>query len=400
MLLNIDSPLVTQFEALSAASTLKPAELAQLHYTLAHLHRRKGSAAMSIRHLFEANAQQRTNRADAHAQYEEMFDRLEGVFTRSLFENLERADPIEPTPLFVLGMPRSGTTLVERLLAAHPNVSAGGELDYMRRRLRRSVERATGRIFPEGIDTLDAAQLNAMAGAFAQRLHLIAPGSTHVTDKTPGNYHLLGLLRVLFPLGRIVHVQRDPMDTCFSILQYPFDDRSPHTSDIPLLAYSYSRYVRLMRKWEELFAGEFFTVRYEELVSNPLTIGRGLYEHTVSERGRSTRRRSNRCDQRWNGSARRSGESPLPSAQLGGIPRFQTLRALAERIRGMPTIHVPPGFSILPLRPLREYSGPCFVLSYFFFLLSARNSHVSITVSGFRDMLSMPCSTSQRARSG
>jgi tetratricopeptide (TPR) repeat protein len=277
--LEINSPLVAHFEVLSTAPTLKPAELAQLHYTLADIYRRKGPAAMFIRHLFEANAQQRTSCADARAQYEEMFDRLESVFTRSLFEKLERADPIEPTPLFVLGMPRSGTTLVERLLAAHPNVSAGGELDYMRRRLRRSVERATGRIFPEGMDALDVSQLNEMGRAFAQRLRLIAPGSTHVTDKTPGNYHLLGLLRVLFPVGRIVHVQRDPMDTCFSILQYPFDDRSPHTCDIPLLAYSYARYVRLMRKWEELFAGEFVTVRYEELVADPLPVGRGLYEH-------------------------------------------------------------------------------------------------------------------------
>ncbi len=278
--LDADSSVVVRFEALSVAPpSLEPAALAQLHYALAHIYRRCGPKQMFIRHLFEANALQNSASADARAQYERMFDRLEAVFTRSLFAKLQRAESIEPTPLFVLGMPRSGTTLVERLLAAHRSVKACGELEYMRGPLRRSIEQATGRVFPEGMDTLELPQLNTMAQAFAHRLRLIAPDSAYVTDKTPGNYHLLGLLRVLFPRGHIIHVQRDPMDTCFSILQYPFDERSPHTCDIPLLAYSYARYARLMRVWEDLFPREYLTVRYEQLVSDPLTIGRKMYEH-------------------------------------------------------------------------------------------------------------------------
>lgn len=278
--LELDSAMVGQFEALSTANRLDPAEQAQLHYALAHVHRRCDSKDGFIRHLFAANAQQRKTAADdARAQYEAMFDRLEAVFTSDLFEKLPRAEPIEPKPIFVVGMPRSGTTLVERVLAAHPDVVAGGEIDYMRRCLRRSIESMTGKPFPEGLDVLNRSELSSMAQAFGRRLRLMAPVATHVTDKTPGNFHLLGLLRVLFPAGHVIHVHRDPMDTCFSILQYPFDARSPHTCDVGLLAYAYARYVRLMQIWRDLFGSEFIEVAYEDLVADPVKVGSEMYHH-------------------------------------------------------------------------------------------------------------------------
>jgi hypothetical protein len=122
-----------------------------------------------------------------------------------------------------------------------------------------------------------------MAQAFARRLHLVGEGARYVTDKTPGNYHVLGLLRVLFPRCRIVHVLRDPMDTCFSMLQYPFDDRSPHTCDMELLAHVYARYLKLMNHWREMLGDEFITVAYERLVAAPATEARRLFEYCELE---------------------------------------------------------------------------------------------------------------------
>jgi hypothetical protein len=186
---------------------------------------------------------------------------------------------VDPTPIFILGMPRSGTTLLEQLLAGHPDVAAGGELDYTRRPLRRAIEHQTGCPFPLGFEAISAPDMTSMAQAYAQRLSLIGKGSRHVTDKTPGNFHVLGLLRVLFPQGSIVHVARDPMDTCFSILQYQFDDRSPHTCDVDLLAYVYARYRRLMKRWRDLFGDDFVTVEYERLVESPALEARRVFEH-------------------------------------------------------------------------------------------------------------------------
>lgn len=269
-----------RFVNLAASGQMLPIQRAHLHFTLAQVFRRAGLNDRFIEHLFAANAAQRSAcDGDAMNQYRDMFDRIEAVFTPENLIRLPRAEPISPTPVFILGMPRSGTTLVERLLAAHPQVTAGGEIDYMRRVLRRSVERQTRQAFPAGIEAFQPAAIQALAQSFGRRLQIIGRGAALVTDKTPGNYHLLGMLRALFPAGPIVHVERDPMDTCFSILQYPFDERSPHTCDIELLAYSYARYRRLMKRWQESLGGEYLSVRYEALVSAPLDHTPRLFEH-------------------------------------------------------------------------------------------------------------------------
>jgi tetratricopeptide (TPR) repeat protein len=274
-----DSALVRQMAALTREATLKPGDLARIHYSLAQVHRRAGQREKFIQALFAANATQRAICPDGRARYQAIFDRLESALTKDVFAKLERAEPVEPSPIFILGMPRSGTTLVERLLAAHPDVAAGGELDYMRRPLRREVERLTARPFPHGFESISPADRNSMARAYADRLRFTGRGVPRVTDKTPGNFHVLGMLRVLFPRGCIIHVARDPMDTCFSILQYPFNDQSPHTCDVELLAYAYARYLRLMKRWLEICGDEFMTVEYERLVESPAAEARRLFEH-------------------------------------------------------------------------------------------------------------------------
>lgn len=273
------SEVVARMEALVRSSATKPREIAELHYTLAQVYRHARRDAEFLRHLFAANAAQRTLCTDGVAEYDAVFDRLEATFTKDALAKATRAEFVEPTPIFVLGMPRSGTTLVEQILAAHRDVQSAGELDYVRGPLRRAMEQATGRPFPEGFETLSGEQMSDMARAFARRLRLVGEASRYVTDKTPGNYHVLGLLRVLFPRCRIVHVLRDPLDTCFSILQYPFDDRSPHTCDVELLAHVYARYLRLMRHWREIIGEEFITVEYEHLVATPAAEARRIFEH-------------------------------------------------------------------------------------------------------------------------
>ena len=274
-----DSAIAVRMKSLVDSPKLRPAEAAGIHYTLAQVYRRAGHREPFIRHLFQANAIQRSICPDGRPEYEAIFDRLESAFTAEAFAAASRADPVEPVPIFILGMPRSGTTLLEQLIAGHPDVATGGEVDYMRRSLRRAIERQTGFPFPQRFEAIPAQDLTAMARAFARRLGLIGQGSRYVTDKTPGNYHMLGLLRLLFPQGKIVHIARDPMDTCFSILQYPFDDRSPHTCDVDLLAYVYARYRRLMHRWQDLFGGEFITVEYERLVESPGLEARRVFEH-------------------------------------------------------------------------------------------------------------------------
>lgn len=274
-----DSETVRHMEALARFARATPRQIAELHYTLAQVYRRNGLKQQFVHHLLLANAKQRALCSDGRAEYKAIFDGLEAVFNAAALAQAKRAEPVTPVPIFVLGMPRSGTTLVERLLSAHPDVTAGGELDYMKRSLRRAAERETKLPFPAGFETLTARTLTSMAKAYAHRLQIIGNNSHFVTDKTPGNFHLLGLLCVLFPQSRVVHVKRDPMDTCFSILQYPFDDRSPHTCDMQLLAYVYARYIKMMQHWQQLLGERFITVEYERLVASPQSEGRRLFEY-------------------------------------------------------------------------------------------------------------------------
>lgn len=277
--IDAESTTAAGMRRLADAPGTPPKDAASLHYVLAQACRRAGRREDFIRHLLAANALQRSISSAGRAEYAERFDRLEAAFTAEAFAAAARAEPTTPRPIFILGMPRSGTTLLERVLAGHPDVRAGGELDCLRRPLQRTVERTAGRPFPLGFAAVPAAGWTSVAEGYAARLAVAGNGAGFVTDKTPGHFHLLGILGLLFPHGRIIHAARDAMDTCFSILQFQFDDRSPHTCDMALLAYAYGRYLRLMRRWRELAGDRFITVRYEELVASPVAEGRRLFAH-------------------------------------------------------------------------------------------------------------------------
>ena len=265
-----DSDVVRRMQRLARSPDLQPRERAGLYYGLAQVFRQSGDRKAFIDHLFRAHRIQKSLAPDGtRARYQAVFDRLESAFSARAIAGTGRARASRPAPIFILGMPRSGTTLMEQLLAAHAEVAAGGELDYVRGPVRRAVERWTGRPFPERFETVSGDQWTSVAAGFSRRLRLVGGEAQRVTDKTPGNYHVLGLLPVLAPDCSIVHMSRDPMDTCFSILQYQFGSDSPHTCDVPLLAYVYARYRRLMKHWEDLCGDRFVTVRYEELVDTP-----------------------------------------------------------------------------------------------------------------------------------
>ncbi len=273
------SDVVRRMQRGARSGNLPPRERAGLHYALAQVFRQAGDRKAFIDHLFQAHEAQRTLApGDIRARYEAVFDRLESAFTADALAATPGAQVTRPAPIFILGMPRSGTTLMEQLLAAHPDVAAGGELDYVRGPVRRAIERWTGRPFPGGFETVTDAQWTSLAGGFARRLRLIGGDAGRVTDKTPGNYHVLGLLPVLAPNCSIVHLSRDPLDTCFSILQYQFGSDSPHTCDVSLLAYVYARYRRLMARWEQLCGDRFVTIAYEALVERPADEARRAFD--------------------------------------------------------------------------------------------------------------------------
>ncbi|MGH8127652.1 MAG: tetratricopeptide repeat-containing sulfotransferase family protein [Gammaproteobacteria bacterium] len=182
-------------------------------------------------------------------------------------------------PIFVLGMPRSGTTLTESLLAAHSGIHAGGEMHWIHDLLRRSGgrENATRRV-GEWLAASSDAQLSALAAQWQQGLAALASDNQRLTDKMPTNFMLAGLVHVCFPRAAIVHVRRDPLDNCFSCFATAFGQGHSFSNDLGAMGEFYRFYETLMAHWYRVMGRErFIEVRYEDLVAEPERVLRTVF---------------------------------------------------------------------------------------------------------------------------
>lgn len=164
------------------------------------------------------------------------------------------------TPVFVVGMPRSGTSLVEQILASHPAVFGAGEIAFW----DSAFDEAHA---PDG--RLDAARAAGLAGAYLERLQALAPHAQRVVDKMPANFLYLGLIHALFPRARVIHLRRNPVDTCLSIYFQNFFSLGQYTNDLDALVHYYREYVRITDRWRALLpAAAYLEVPYEALVAD------------------------------------------------------------------------------------------------------------------------------------
>ncbi len=191
-------------------------------------------------------------------------------FSEARAPRLPRATNRSRLPVFIVGMPRSGTTLVETILASHPDVHGAGELGdifEMRPELARAA--GAGRPYPQFLDTIGVQTLDTLAAKHLAKLESLAPGSARVTDKLPHNFVNLGLIDLLFPGARVIHCMRDPLDTCLSIYFQPFIQHHAYATDLTHLGLYYREYLRLMAHWRKVLRIPVLDLEYEALVRNP-----------------------------------------------------------------------------------------------------------------------------------
>jgi hypothetical protein len=169
-----------------------------------------------------------------------------------------------PRPIFVCGMFRSGSTLGEQLLAGHPRVTAGGELDFLPR-----IAHEVLAPLSESIAAMPLSRLPALAARYLDTLGTLFPTAEFVTDKRPDNYLYIGLIKQLFPEAKIVHTVRDPLDTCLSIFFLHLDQRMSYALDLMDIGHHYREYQRLMAHWKALYGADILDVSYDALVREP-----------------------------------------------------------------------------------------------------------------------------------
>ena len=209
--------------------------------------------------------------ADATSTY---VDRVIATFGTEFFARMDRAGSQPELPVFIVGMPRSGTTLVEQILASHPQVHGAGELDYMRQITQALPERLAPdsvggqQTFPECAAKIDTALAERIAEEHLQHLREHSASALRITDKTPSNFLRLGLIALLFPKARIIHCQRDPLDTCLSCYFLRFGQGQAFAYDLDDLGRYYRDYARLMEHWRRVLPSPLLEVPYEALVAD------------------------------------------------------------------------------------------------------------------------------------
>jgi tetratricopeptide (TPR) repeat protein len=179
-----------------------------------------------------------------------------------------------PRPIFVCGMYRSGSTLIEQLLAGHPLVAAGGELDLLPEAIQSTLAP-----FPESMAAVLPQRLKALASQYQQVLATLFPGAANVTDKRPENFMNIGLIKTLFPDARIVHTVRNALDNCLSLFFLHLDQRVSYALNLMDIGHYYRQYLRLMRHWKALYGSDILDTDYDALVREPRPVLEALLEY-------------------------------------------------------------------------------------------------------------------------
>ncbi|GAC1675016.1 MAG: tetratricopeptide repeat protein [Steroidobacteraceae bacterium] len=174
------------------------------------------------------------------------------------------AGGLGPSPIFICGMFRSGSTLTEQLLADCSGVAAGGELDILPRLIEGELVP-----FPESLASLSAERLEAFAASYRAELARVSNDARYVIDKRPDNFLHIGLIKSLFPDARIVHTIRDPLDNCLSIYFLHLDQHMSYALDLMDIGHYFREYRRLMAHWKSRFGADIFDFDYDALVKNP-----------------------------------------------------------------------------------------------------------------------------------
>jgi len=212
--------------------------------------------------------------AEAHDRF---IEEIEAVFSSDFFSHRAGWGNHSEIPVFVVGMPRSGTTLVERICAAHPDVMGVGELKEVGGIVSR-VEAATRLSFPRAVQSIPRETVAAAADGYLSSVRSLAPGESRAVDKMPFNFLYLGLIATLFPRARIVHCVRDPRDTALSIFKQNFTDPLPWTTDLSDIGHYMKAYCRLMDHWRQVLPVQMLEVTYERLVAEQDQESRRLIE--------------------------------------------------------------------------------------------------------------------------
>jgi tetratricopeptide (TPR) repeat protein len=263
-----------------AAATPPPADAAQLDFALGRAFEQRGDWARSFRHYAAGNAaRRRTLRFDA-AAFERKSRRVVEFFDAARCARHAGGGDPDPAPIFIVGLPRSGSTLVEQILASHPQVQGTMELPNLVTIVRELDHWAGARdTYPECLTSLTPAALAELGARYLKETRDLRGTRPRFIDKMPNNFSHVGLLALILPNATIVDVRRHPLDACFSAFKQYFAEGQTFSHDLEDLGRYYRCYLQLMDHWDRVLPGKVLCVRYEQLVQDTEAEVRRLLAH-------------------------------------------------------------------------------------------------------------------------
>lgn len=267
-----DDPHLAMLERLALEAAMLPKDVqTRLMFALGKARDDVGYTSGAFIAYQEGNRCHRQTIDYDEARADSLTQTIADTFDAAFFEKHRDVGHADPTPIFILGMPRSGTTLVEQILASHPAIHGAGELTDLHHGIKIAAGNRDFLRVRGWIGDLSPDDWKALGKAYVERLRQVAPGAacTRVTDKMPGNYHFIGWIRCALPEAKIIHVMRDPMDSCWSNYTRLFTRTMAFAYDLEELGRHYNRYIGLMHHWQDVLPeGAIHHIRYENLVAD------------------------------------------------------------------------------------------------------------------------------------
>ena len=277
----VGEELFNRMEAIFEAARNPQAEVfLPLHFAYAKALDDRGQHEKALAHYIEGGKMKRTQLDYKESETFGFFEGIAKAFPKEVFENRKYPGLDDDRMVFIVGMPRSGSTLVEQILSSHPDVYGAGEVKHLSRALGQLRDRFPSLPkFPDMAAKMTPAQYDIVAKSYQQALSAGAGESRKITDKLLTNYFFLGLINLLFPKAKVINTMRDPVDTCLSGFTKLFKDDMPHSYDLGELGRYYGKYRDLMQHWHKVLPEGFLTtVQYEDVVADTEKEARRLIE--------------------------------------------------------------------------------------------------------------------------
>lgn len=262
------APALSLITRLLESGGKSPNGLAGLHFSAAALLDASGRYDEAFSHVARAHELKRC--VFDSAAIERDVDAKIDYYTRPRLACLAKATYRSIRPVFVVGMPRSGTSLVEQILASHPAVHGAGELDLIKRVVLGAMDMLHGSDvrYPQCLDGLSIDSANGLAQLYLEPLASLNRRASMIVDKMPLNFMYLGLISLLLPNAAIIHCRRDPLDTCLSCYMTNFAAGNQFCGNLQCLGHFYRQYERLMSHWKQTLDIPIIEVQYERLVQD------------------------------------------------------------------------------------------------------------------------------------